>query len=285
MFFRNTLTAFIALLAFQAFAQTTYSYRLTPEDLQGMEEKRYSVYDENTLWGYINGGADIYLEYGLNQVFVQDLSWQGEPFKVDAYVMKTPEAAFGVFSVSRFGCAEGGKISAWECIGKQQVQIAVGDLYLSVISYSGTEKGNGLAQEIAKKIVEKINSNSYAPPSVITKFIINQNLSSLKLITGQLAMQNAYPNLEEIFVSVDGYKLWVVPFELQNISYNLLLIKFSSEDDLRLVNQRYVEHFSSKQNIIFEKNSWMMVLRSKSEEINSEYFRELMNEFEELSIQ
>ena len=148
-------------------AQNFESLKLTRTDLPGMEETRFSVYDENSLWGYINGGADLYLEYGFSEMFAQDFVWETEPFKIDAYFMNSPEAAFGIFSVSRFSCKENGKISKWDCINPYQVQVAYGNLYLSVVAYNGTERSMELAEKIASKLIKKLRSKEFTLPVYI----------------------------------------------------------------------------------------------------------------------
>ncbi|MDD5696149.1 MAG: hypothetical protein PHD61_12700, partial [Bacteroidales bacterium] len=42
------------------------------EDL-GREVLNTSIFEGSGLWGYIDGGADIYMEYGFDRVYVQDI--------------------------------------------------------------------------------------------------------------------------------------------------------------------------------------------------------------------
>jgi hypothetical protein len=264
-----------------AHSQDANLFRLSNEDLVGMQEKRWSVYTEDQLWGYINGGADIYLEYGFDFVSAQDITWQNESFKVDAYKMKSPMAAYGIYSISRFGCIETGVISNWDCIGKQQVQAAIGNLYLSVISYSGSDKGNEIAKEIGRTIIGRYQQSSFSLPSIITESCINPSLPKIKLITGQLGMQNAYSSLESAFGSISDYQLWVVPFEIDSASQTLLLVNFSSNTDLQSVKEKLLEkNTSTTKSIIKEKGSQLMIINSKDNDVNAEKLERLFSLFE-----
>lgn len=261
-------------------AQDGEGLRLTPNELPGVSEKRWSTYNEDQLWGYINGGADIYLEYGFDEVTAQDITWQGETIKVDAYRMTSPLAAFGIFSISRYSCNETGVISAWDCIGRQQVQAVLGNLYLSVISYSGSEAGVELAKQIAHKIAEKYKSNTFSIPKILTDSEINPNLNKIKFIAGQLAVQNAFPSFESVFESLNDYMLWVVPFDVDGVEQTLLLMEFSTEVDCALAKMRICEKMAVKTNYILqERDNRIMLVQSKEGEIDSEKLSKLISFF------
>jgi hypothetical protein len=60
------------------------------------------VYDRETLYDYIDGGAELYLSYGLDHVVSRTYVRKGEPdLVVDVFDMVTSQNAFGVFSHSR----------------------------------------------------------------------------------------------------------------------------------------------------------------------------------------
>ena len=139
--YRSFLFSVVFLIfSFFCLAQSAENLKLTRSDLVGMEETRFSVYGENSLWGYINGGADIYLEYGFKELMAQNFVWESEPFKVDVYVMASPEAAFGIYSISKFTCKAEGNIGSHSCINPYQVQVVNGNLYVSVIAFNGTSR-------------------------------------------------------------------------------------------------------------------------------------------------
>lgn len=60
------------------------------------------IYTTETLFEYIDGGAELYLSYGLSAVFARSYAREGEPdITVDLFDMGSSENAFGVFSHSR----------------------------------------------------------------------------------------------------------------------------------------------------------------------------------------
>lgn len=59
-------------------------------------------YDRETLYGYMNGGAEVYLAFDFQQVFVQRYGQGGDDeIVLDIYDMGSSQEAFGVFSCDR----------------------------------------------------------------------------------------------------------------------------------------------------------------------------------------
>jgi hypothetical protein len=55
------------------------------------------TYDSDTLWEYINGAAELFVEYGVQSCRTTDLSHGDVTVTVELYDMGTPLSAFGVF--------------------------------------------------------------------------------------------------------------------------------------------------------------------------------------------
>lgn len=269
------------LLFVKVDAQNAESLKLTRSDLPGMEETRFSVYDENTLWGYINGGADLYLEYGFSEMFAQDFVWETEPFKVDAYFMNSPAAAFGIFSVSRFSCKSSGTVAKWDCINPYQVQVAYGNLYLSVVAYNGTERSMELAERIANKFIKKLKTKEFALPKFFDIEDTDINLSSVKLIMGQLAMQNSYVALENEFSGVSNYKFWVVPFSVESKTFEMIIAEFDSIEASDQVAQRVLSNEKKKESYHLKRNgSRILMLKNFDNETYPDLYNLIVEKFQ-----
>lgn len=60
------------------------------------------IYDRETLYNYINGGAELYLAYDFKQVFIRRFLGPGEnEIVLDIYDMGSSAEAFGIFSSGR----------------------------------------------------------------------------------------------------------------------------------------------------------------------------------------
>ena len=67
---------------------------------QAIEED--GTYDRDTLYGYMNGGAEVFLAFDFREVFVRRYGRDGaEDIVLDVYDMGSPAEAFGVYSCDR----------------------------------------------------------------------------------------------------------------------------------------------------------------------------------------
>jgi hypothetical protein len=220
-----------------AFSQNVESLKISNNDIEGVDISRSSIFNENSLWGYINGGADLYLEYGFVEVLVQELRWENESFKVEAYLMSNPDAAYGIFSVSKYSCHSVGRVAKWDCINPYQVQATLGNLYLSVIAFNGNQKSMELAIQIANIIASKLQYTPFGFPNFIPTNNSNVLESGIKLISGELALQNAYASIEDVFSGLANYKIYVLPMEFNSI--DLIITTFKNDIDMRIALTRF----------------------------------------------
>ena len=60
------------------------------------------VYDRRTIFDYIDGAGEVYLQYAFRSVFVREFSREGSPaISAQVFDMGTPADAFGIFSLER----------------------------------------------------------------------------------------------------------------------------------------------------------------------------------------
>ena len=76
-------------------------------------------------------------------------------------------AAFGIFTLSCFSCEATAKVSEWDCINPYQVQVAHGNMYISVVAYNGTDRSMQLAAQIAQKVVAKFDAKPISLPAFL----------------------------------------------------------------------------------------------------------------------
>jgi len=73
-----------------------------PDRLNGWKLQEQTVYDDSTLYEYINGGAELYLSYGFEELLHLRYEQSDQPeIIVDIFHMGKSQQAFGVFSHSR----------------------------------------------------------------------------------------------------------------------------------------------------------------------------------------
>lgn len=103
------------------------------------------TFTQDGLYGYVDGGAEIFLQYGFQNLTVYELIPEKPAAKVkgmtlEIYRMASPAAAFGIFSTRREGnetVLPGIKTAHW--IGEQQTNLVKGNLYINILSSGCTQ--------------------------------------------------------------------------------------------------------------------------------------------------
>ena len=119
-----------------------------------------AVYASDKLYDYIDGGAPQFLEYGFHEVASQELKLNGHTYIFDAYRMRDPLAAFGIFSVRRPPLAkqapalEGFSQSAFT---GQQALLAYGPYYIEVMAYETTPETASETAALARRAVAALD--------------------------------------------------------------------------------------------------------------------------------
>lgn len=119
------------------------------------------VYDTETLWDYINGGAVAFVEYGMRTCTTADLASDGISVTVDLYDMGTHSGAVGMFRSE----SDGNETDVtWATIASisipYQVRLVKGSTYVKVNVYDGeltAPQGRSLLEELAASLPGETN--------------------------------------------------------------------------------------------------------------------------------
>ncbi|MCK9412666.1 MAG: hypothetical protein M0Q53_10215 [Prolixibacteraceae bacterium] len=181
-----------------------------------------------SLFGYIDGGAELYLEYGFSAAWISEIDFMGGKYKTEIFRMTGPEEAFGIFSVSKHRCRNMPSISSYTCQTRYQLQICAGSCYISIVNSSGSETDSIASLRIGEAIIRKIREPSagfsnYLPgvqPEIIR--------SNAILAKGKLGLMNGAPDWEDYFKDVTGYSVVI----LSGIENTVISVKFKTREDL-----------------------------------------------------
>ena len=197
----------------------------TEEDLPGAEFLRDEIYVGGALWGLINGGADLYYEYGFDRMTLQEISIEDEQFRLELYRMNGPRSAFGIYSVSRHGCESNSVVVAGDCLNKYQYQFYSGNYYLSLINYSGSSEAQDIAVKIAGIMASRTEGGRYIVPELFQHEVFMDHIDRLKVIEGIIGMQNVLPSVAPLFQGLDNYHLFYLEMRNNDDQADIFLIQ------------------------------------------------------------
>jgi hypothetical protein len=223
---RSLIVALLCLLLCGASTGQTADPSIVPGDIPNGSITRSSTFEGSSLWGYIDGGADIYLEYGFTRLIVQNITWKGEKLTAEVFRMNSPEAAFGVFSLTRQGCAAGDSIAPYQCLSPFQVQVVAGSYYISVSNEKGSSKETGEATELARILVSRIGEAAYEPPHPLNDHIFSAFLPQLQIIKGIIGIENGKPGWETYFDGAGKFTLHVLPVTVDSGEGTFSIVSF-----------------------------------------------------------
>jgi len=206
---RTVITFFMTCLAVVAPAQASLSSSLLA-GLPGIEITKTRTFTAESLYGYMNGGAELYLEYGFDTLVVTELASGENDIKIEFYRMTDADAAFGIFSVSRFRCNGGPKLTVNQCRSAYQLQFCKGRYYVSIINNTGTDAEQKTANEIAGSLIRNIDEPPFDPVRFFEGGLDDETMKSAVLIRGPLGIYNGIPVLIDALGDVTGYSALII---------------------------------------------------------------------------
>ncbi|MGB7296533.1 MAG: DUF6599 family protein [Candidatus Aminicenantales bacterium] len=160
------------------------------------------------LFNYIDGGAEIYFEYGFRQVIVQDYRAEaGGRLSLEIFEMNSPESAYGIYT---FKTSRRGKPVPFGDDGQ------LADYYLNLrkgpflVTITGLDPAAG-AQEallaLARTVEPKIGPAAARPILVSRLPADGLEIQNIKYFKGTLALFNSYPFFrKDVFAFSAGVK-------------------------------------------------------------------------------
>jgi hypothetical protein len=206
---------------------------LTPRDLPGGTIGKTDYYTGKALFGYIDGGAELYLEYKFQKLGRQEIRLRNESIVAEIYQMAGAYEAFGIFSIQRFKCVPVDSASPYTCQSRYQLQAVLGECYLSIVNESGTPAAQNAAVEIFKAYKSKIKPQPIPLPSIFQSAALTKHLGKLTVICGTLGIQNGLSEWEPLFQGLPRFSLTLVPIEQGNAQLTIAHVRFpSSREEL-----------------------------------------------------
>lgn len=184
---------------------------LESSDIAGAVILLAGRYDGAALAGHIDGGAELYKEYGFKALTVQQVRLpHGEELLLEFYRMTDSAAAYGVYSVSRHACETGDTVLGVACISPYQILCATGPWFCRIQNGSGSPAARAGARACIEHILRRTGVRRFEPAGVFRNRVFDSLRSNVKLIRGSLGIQNGLPDWSDLMDEVFGYDMQVV---------------------------------------------------------------------------
>ena len=129
-----------------------------PEGWQRSEDPR--LFPGEALFRHINGGAELYLQYGFDRLALADYVKGDFEARVEIYKMNDAGAAAGIFAENSKGVEKSDKFGDACTLDQYQIIFHRGCYYVSVTCYEPSEELQAAMAALASAVDEAINEES-----------------------------------------------------------------------------------------------------------------------------
>ena len=177
---------------------------LTDGQLPGLTVNSQKEWPGQSLYGFMNGGSELFLEYGFLTMTEQNVTVSDKTFGIEYYLMETEEAAFGIYSVHCFKCQRADSLTLSECYIPTYMQFCHGKLYVT-ITCSDRSPATG---ELMNRLATAIMNNN--PLTEEKKFPVERPASGKDyFVMGNLGLSAANISWCPFFEHFEHYSLWL----------------------------------------------------------------------------
>ncbi len=235
--------------------------KLLPDHVEGwVNEYEDQNYDKDNLYEYIDGGAELFLSYGFQEVFTRTYNKPDQPdIVVDIFDMGTSYNAYGIFSYSRE--------NEERTIG-QGSQYVPGLLlfwkyrfYISILFSPETEESKHAAFQIARHIESSIAFKgpipeiiNLLPEEAIFKGSIRYFRHYIWINTYQFIANENILNIN------DSSEAVMAKYDHSDHILLLLLIQYSNRSECAFARDTFIDGYLkelSENAIVRKENKWV----------------------------
>lgn len=201
-----------------------------PEVVGWRQSGEIQTFTPETLFEYINGGADLYLSYDFQELKVGEYSNEKKASVIiEVYRHKTPIHAFGIYSQERLPDADFLEIGSQGYIETKVLNFLAGPTYVKISSFKTGADDREILKTFAKRISEALGSGG-ALPSILSSFPEEgKKKNSEKFIAVKFL---GYAFLHSAFIA---------DYEVSGMKFKLFVIEPADKTECKNMIQKYVE--------------------------------------------
>jgi len=226
------------------------------------------VYDQNNLYGHIDGGAELFFELGFNRLELQKYGTNRQEIVVEIYKMTNPYAALGIYLLKKGREVPIEGLTARNTGNRFQILMVKGLYYIQIFNFAGDSDLNPVMLELAQIMQNHIYIENTDINPLANIPDQNRVAGTERIFCGPYSLQSIFT-----FGTGDLFKLRGKIYGLaadykneENNSYTLLTVSY------RDTNQAQDAFISVKNNL----DPYLIVLNSTSDLV---VFSDYKNQF------
>ena len=220
------------------------------------------VYKKDGLYGYIDGGAELFLQYGFEELSVIRYVGGAGPaaekeITFEVYRMASPADAFGIFSLKREGDERtSSEIDAVHWLSASQAALAKGNFYINITGVKATEEE---IEAIAAAVSKKFGAVSVLPPELALLPSSGRIQGSERFIKGKLAAEGESLLLDREFWGFgEGTAAVSAKYRPSRTKLVIVILRAPVQglaEEVRKLFSEYLEDVTVREGILAGKNA------------------------------
>jgi hypothetical protein len=201
------------------------------------KEDVHRIYKGESLYEYINGGAEIYHEYGFEQVITQDYSNKaGESLSLEIFEMEDATAAYGIYTFKTGTTGKRISLGNQAVLESYYINLWQAQFVVTISAFSQSEEMQQILITFAEFVCEKLPTGGKPPEIINILPKENKVEGSLKYIEGKIALYNYYHFSGEDIFQVE--KAVRQLYKGDNLDYQLFIFKYQKVGKCQEIMQK-----------------------------------------------
>ena len=197
------------------------------------------------LFEHINGGADIYYEYGFDALLVQQYNKEDKAVFLEIYRMNDPAAAFGIYSYNRHPSLSPVEAGTDATIHPNGLFFWQGAYYVDIRQSGATPVSPDDFLVVAHAISGAIDDKAEGRPAVMGLLPKENRVEQSEVYArGRLAINNqVYVADEDLFGLKEGESAAIARYGVDQPEFSLIIAQYSDEEASEAAQSRFRAHY------------------------------------------
>jgi hypothetical protein len=189
--------------------------QISEADIQGIRILSDYSFVAGKMNDYLSSSSDLFLEYGLQKIFVNEYLVGNDQVTLEVYIMGNAPSAFGIYSLSISHCDQMNLFGSFSCISLYHVAAVHGSFFIYASNKTGTQSGQDLCQQLVKLIIDKNPQEIWYAPALTQSAKAAPFTNTLRYYKGPLGLKRGFPVWSDMF---------------ENLSFHMYTMNISTPD-------------------------------------------------------
>lgn len=232
--------------------------QISEMDIQGIRILSDTSFYAGKLKDYIGNGADLFLEYGLNKIFVTEYALGNEQATLEVYIMGNAPCAFGIYSMSISRCDQMNLFGSFSCISPYNIAAVNGSFFIRASNKTGTPSGQDLCEQLVKLFIDKNPQEIWYAPALTQSAKAAPFTNTLRYYKGTIGLKRDLP-------------AWIDMFE--NLNFHMYTMNISTPDYIGILARIIFPDENTLSSFIMKSSPILMATSEKPIQTSTGLYR------------